>query len=165
MNRNTSKYMSGFSFLEMILSIVIISILSVAVLGSLIKPFNEKVVDFNDIQLVVNNTEEIFSSVLKKYGPESVPGLPFSINDYSRDCSEEISPGSIEYLLCKSNDFGNNVKYSINSTVSGSSISAPPLQEIEIWEVEYAIVFYVRKSIAASWNEYITVNRILKVQK
>ena len=165
MNRSILKNINGFSFLEMILSIVIISIIAIAVLGSLIKPFNEKTVDFNDIQLVINNTEEIFSSVLKKYGPEPVPGLPFGINDFSRDCSEEISADSIEYLLCKANDFGNNIKYSISSTVSDSSISASPLQEIETWEVDYSIIFFIRKSSAASWNEYITVNRLLKVQK
>ncbi len=163
MYKKTLKNICGFTLLEMILAIVIISILSIAVLGALVKPFNEQAIDFNDVKLIVNNVDDIYYSILKKYGPDPVPGFTFGIDGYTQDCSETVTEQSIDFLLCKTNDLGDNVKYTINSSVTNSSISAPPLQDIQIWNVDYSIVFYTRISTTATWNEYIAVNRTLKV--
>ena len=146
--------------IELIILIVVTSILAVAILASMTKQTSDKAISFNDISLIVNNTEETFKSWIHLVGPDGITGTPAAaiVNNFSTECVSLPSPS----VICR-NVISDTVKYQINATTTSNSISASPLSSVNAWTVTFNVVFSTRATASASWVEYLTVNKSFMV--
>lgn len=155
--KNLKHNISGFTLIEVVTSIVMLSLLAVSILAYMAKPFNDKAINFNDISLIVNNSEQLFKSWIRNVGPTPNVAASYHTDGYSVDCS-----ASNPALICR-NDLGDNVKYTINANVVSDSISPGALLTTPLWNVNLTVSFYTRTSASSSWVLYTSANKTFKV--
>ena len=152
----TKLYIKGVVLVELVVFITIAAILLVTLFSTLTRNINDKLIDFNDMVLITNNSEEVFHIWTNKLA--DIRGI--------KTC--DTFPNITNPLLCKIN-LGDNVKYTIEADYATlpfeSDFNIPPLQNTTITTINLSVIFYTRQTTTSSWSQYTTMNRTFKVLK
>lgn len=161
---------TGFTILEIIIAMAIISVLSIPVLRILIQQPRLQAITFNDMHVVINNTHNIYRALLEL--DHNTQGNPIQqwVNPNNANVIDCFDPevnitNNIYSLVCK-NNLGNNTKYSINSNTFSSNIINPfDGSNNNSTTISYHIRFYTRLSANDNWKEFADIEQIIQREK